>query len=93
MANELEPRGIRVNSINPAWSWTELVHQLMMDRATRNESNLEEEADKISETVPLGRMGKVEEFGRAVACLASPAASFIHGHALMFNGGAVKAAL
>jgi NAD(P)-dependent dehydrogenase (short-subunit alcohol dehydrogenase family) len=38
-------------------------------------------------------MGTVEEYGKTVAWLASPAASFINGHALMFDGGATKTAL
>jgi 3-oxoacyl-[acyl-carrier protein] reductase len=90
MANELGPRGIRINSINPAWTWTERVQQLMADRAKRNETSLEQEAGRVTEAVPLGRMGKVEEYGRSIAWLASPAASFIHGHALMFDGGATR---
>lgn len=93
LANELGPQGIRVNSINPAWTWTQRVEQLMQDRAQRNGVSQQEEADKVTEAVPLGRMGTVEEFGRTIAWLASPAASFIHGHALMFDGGAVKTAL
>ncbi|GAB4454252.1 MAG: SDR family oxidoreductase [Anaerolineales bacterium] len=93
LANELGPKGIRVNSINPAWTWTERVEQLMADRAARSGSTPEAEAAKVVSDVPLGRMGTVEEFARAAVWLASPAASFIHGHALMFDGGAVKAAL
>ncbi len=93
LANELGPKGIRVNSINPAWTWTERVEQLMHDRAARNGTTPEAEAAKVTSDVPLGRMGTVEEFARAAVWLASPAASFIHGHALMFDGGAVKAAL
>jgi 3-oxoacyl-[acyl-carrier protein] reductase len=93
LANEVGPRGIRVNSINPAWTMTERVEQLMDDRAARNDTNRDAEIAKLAETIPLQRTGTVEEFGRAIAWLASPAASFIHGHALMFDGGAVKAAL
>lgn len=93
LANELGPKGIRVNSINPAWTWTERVDQLMRDRAERSGTSAEIEAGKVTGNVPLGRMGTVEEFGKAIAWLASPAASFIHGHALMFDGGAVKASL
>ena len=33
-------------------------------------------------------MGDVEEFGRAATWLASPAASYIHGHALLCSMGA-----
>jgi 3-oxoacyl-[acyl-carrier protein] reductase len=93
LANELGPKGIRVNSINPAWTWTERVEQLMADRAMRNNSDIEAESAKVTNAVPLGRMGTVKEFAQAAVWLASPAASFIHGHALMFDGGAVKAAL
>jgi 3-oxoacyl-[acyl-carrier protein] reductase len=93
LANELGPKGIRVNSINPAWTWTERVEQLMADRAMRNNSDPATEAAKVTSDVPLGRMGTVEEYARAAVWLASPAASFIHGHALMFDGGAVKASL
>jgi 3-oxoacyl-[acyl-carrier protein] reductase len=93
MANELGPKGIRVNSINPAWTWTERVQQLMEDRVVRNDSSLEEEKARVASDVPLGRMGTAEEYGKTIAWLASPAASFIHGHALMFDGGAIKASL
>lgn len=93
LANELGPKGIRVNSINPAWTMTERVGELMEDRASRNKTSLEEEAMRVTSSVPLGRMGTVEEFGRTIAWLASPAASFINGHALMFDGGAIKASL
>ena len=93
LANELGPKGIRVNTINPAWTWTERVQQLMADRAARNQTTIEEEAAKVTADIPFGRMGTVEEYGRAIVWLASPAASFIHGHALMFDGGTTKAAL
>jgi 3-oxoacyl-[acyl-carrier protein] reductase len=93
LANELGPKGIRVNSINPGWTSTERVEQLVADRAARNNTSPEQEAAKITSEIPLGRMGTVEEFARAAVWLASPAASFIHGHALMVDGGIVKAAL
>jgi 3-oxoacyl-[acyl-carrier protein] reductase len=93
LANELGPKGIRINSINPAWTWTERVEALIKDRAERSGESIEEESSKVTASIPLGRMGNVEEFGRTIAWLASPAASFIHGHALLFDGGAVKAAL
>jgi 3-oxoacyl-[acyl-carrier protein] reductase len=93
LANELGPKGIRVNSINPAWTWTERVEQLMADRAQRNQTDVETESAKVTNAVPLGRMGTVQEFAQAAVWLASPAAAFVHGHALMFDGGAVKAPL
>jgi 3-oxoacyl-[acyl-carrier protein] reductase len=91
LANELGPKGIRVNSINPSYTWTDRVEQLMTDRAKANQTTVEAETAKATATLPLGRMGTLEEFGKTVAWLASPAAGFVHGHALMFDGGAVSA--
>ena len=69
------------------------LESLIADRAKRNKTSVEAEASKVTADIPLGRMGTEREFGRTVAWLASPAAAFIHGHALMFDGGAVKSAL
>jgi 3-oxoacyl-[acyl-carrier protein] reductase len=93
LANELGPMGIRVNSIHPGWTATERVVHLFEDRARRAGTTPESEAEKIIRSVPLGRLATVEEYGRTVAWLASPAASFVHGHALFLDGGIVKASL
>lgn len=93
LANELGPKGIRVNCINPGWTRTERVDQLLSSRAASHRTSVAEEEAHITRSIPLGRMATVEEYGRAVAWLASPAASYIHGHALSFDGGAIQTAL
>jgi len=93
MANELGAKGIRVNSINPTFTWTERVEHLLAYRVAKSDSTIEEEMAKAAAKIPLGRMGTTDEFGQAVAWLASPAASYIHGHALMFDGGMTSSPL
>ncbi len=93
MADELGPRGIRVNSIHPGWTGTERVVHLFDDRAKRSGATPEAEAQKIVDSIPLRRMATPDEIGRAIAWLASPAASYVHGHALLVDGGIVKAAI
>lgn len=93
LADELGPKGIRVNTIHPAWTHTDRVDQLMADRARRSGTSFEQEVAKAVLEIPLGRMATVEEYGQTVAWLASPAASFIHGHALLFDGGVVRTPL
>ena len=93
LADELGPKGIRVNTINPTWTQTGRVDHLMADRAQRAGTTPEQEAAKATAEIPLGRMATVEEYGRTIAWLASPAASFIHGHALIFDGGVVRTPL
>ncbi len=93
LANELGPDGIRVNSINPSWTETERVTQILSHNAASSGTSIETQKELLTASIPLGRAGTTEEYGRTVAWLASPAASFIHGHALMFDGGQVRAAL
>ncbi|MBN2554968.1 MAG: SDR family oxidoreductase [Anaerolineales bacterium] len=93
LADELGPQGIRVNSINPGWTQTDRVAQLLANRAHLKGTTALEEEQQITAGIPLGRMGSVEEFGRTIAWLASPAAAYIHGHALMFDGGSTRSSL
>ena len=87
LALELGPLGIRVNSILPAWTQTERVTELMEARARSNQSTAEDEVAKLSRESPLGRLGTPEEFARAAVFLLSPAASYLTGVMLSFDGG------
>lgn len=93
LANEFGAQGVRVNSINPTYTRTDRVDQLLRARAEKEGITMEEVAASLGRNMPLGRVGTPEEFGKAVAWLASPAASYIHGHALMFDGGATRSPL
>jgi 3-oxoacyl-[acyl-carrier protein] reductase len=79
LASELGPRGIRVNAVAPGWVLTDL---------SRSALEGAEGAD-IVDRIPLGRAGRPEEIAGPVAFLASDLASYMHGHVLSVNGGAV----
>ncbi len=71
-------QGIRVNCLCPGFIDTPL------NRALGDEEGFRAyERDKI----PLGRRGRPEEVAAAYAFLASDEASFIHGAALVVDGG------
>ena len=93
LALELGAEGIRFNSILPAWTNTERVHELMSARAQANQTTVQEEVQKQAKDSPLGRMGTPEEFANAAVFLLSPAASYITGVMLSVDGGMYKGTL
>ncbi|HEX6271327.1 MAG TPA: SDR family oxidoreductase, partial [Anaerolineales bacterium] len=89
LALDLGKEGIRFNSIMPGWTMTERVQELMAFRAKNHGTTIEEETEKQTAEIPLGRMGQPQEFANAAVFLVSPAASFIHGVALPVDGGII----
>ncbi|XP_063242284.1 3-oxoacyl-[acyl-carrier-protein] reductase FabG-like [Bacillus rossius redtenbacheri] len=82
VALELAPRGVRVNSVNPGVTVTEL----------QKRGGLDDEAyarflERSRETHALGRPGTPLEVARAIAFLASDDASFITGASVPVDGG------
>ena len=86
LADELGPRGIRVNGLLPGRVGTERVAEL--DEST---GDAEAARARAIATIPLGRYGEPAEFGRAAAFLLSPAASFVSGVMLPVDGGMLRA--
>lgn len=85
LADELGPRGIRVNALLPGRISTERVRHLDAQSGDPAAARAAAEA-----TIPLGRYGEPEEFGRAAAFLLSPAASFLTGVMLPVDGGLTR---
>lgn len=79
LASELVSDHIRVNAVCPGYIYTERVEELMSASASAKET--------IDAKIPLGRMGKPEEFGPVCAFLLSPVSSYIHGALLLVDGG------
>jgi NAD(P)-dependent dehydrogenase (short-subunit alcohol dehydrogenase family) len=46
--------------------------------------------DEVIQTIPMGRIGRVEELAKTVAWLASDEASYITGQNLLLDGGMVR---
>ncbi|CAN5855603.1 SDR family oxidoreductase [soil metagenome] len=91
LASELASDGIRVNCISPGRIETERINQLDEANAEKQNISLEEVKRRSLESIPMGRLGDPEEFGRVAAFLCSEAASYMTGSTLFVDGGSVKA--
>lgn len=81
-ALELAPRKIRVNSVSPGPTQTEVMKKVGLDEATVNGI-----MDMVVEKVPLKQMGKSEDVAKMVSYLSSEASKFITGSDFIMDGG------
>lgn len=78
-ALQYAPFGIRINVVCPAFTAIE-----GMGEALAADPNADA---PLRATIPLGRVGRMEEVAEAVTWLGSDASSFCVGHALALDGG------
>jgi NAD(P)-dependent dehydrogenase (short-subunit alcohol dehydrogenase family) len=81
-ALEYARNGIRVNAVCPGVIDTPLVDRMVADRPKL--------ANILVSAEPIGRKGRPEEIGEAVAWLCSEAASFVTGWPMAVDGGLVS---
>lgn len=90
LANELASEGITVNTLCPGPTLTDRIESLARQRAERSGTSVEEELRAQERDVPMGRLGRPEEFAALVAFLASEQAAFITGATIQIDGGVIR---
>jgi 3-oxoacyl-[acyl-carrier protein] reductase len=82
-----------VNQIIPGRIDTDRVRHL--DRINAQKAGITPDAQRARaiDTIPMGRYGETDEYGRAAAFLLSEAASYITGATLQVDGGLIRSVL
>jgi NAD(P)-dependent dehydrogenase (short-subunit alcohol dehydrogenase family) len=83
--NDLKDRKIRVNVISPG-----PIDTPILDGLGDSEEQRKGIKDHLTSLIPLGRMGRPEEIGKAALFLASEDSSFIAGVELFVDGGTAQ---
>lgn len=78
---DIKGSGVRINLLSPGPVDTESLRNMLAEHA-------EAVIQSLSEKSTIGRIGEAQEIGKAVAFLASDAASYINGIELFADGGA-----
>lgn len=76
MARELASRNITVNAVAPGFIQTDMTNKLS-----------DEQKAKLTQNIPLGRLGKSEDIAKVVAFLCSDQADYITGQVISVDGG------
>lgn len=76
VAHEVGSRGITCNVVAPGFIDTDMTRALD-----------EQQRERLTGTIPLGRLGEPEDVAACVGFLASPASAYLSGQTLHVNGG------
>ncbi len=90
LANEVGPKGVRVNMISPGFIETSGAHGMIVQLAQSSGTSEDAARQQIMNMIggiPIGRPGQPEEVAELVAFLASDRAASIHGADYVIDGG------
>jgi NAD(P)-dependent dehydrogenase (short-subunit alcohol dehydrogenase family) len=83
LADRFGGDGIRVNSINPGFSNTQMLADSDLGSGVQGRIA----AKMLKETIPAGRFGEAEEVANVALFLASDMSSYVNGESILVDGG------
>jgi len=87
---DLSKDNVLINNMAPYYVATKRIDYLMEETAQKRGITKEAAFQNIIKEIPMGRLGKPEEFGDFVAFLCSERNSYVTGATIQFDGGAYK---
>ncbi|MGZ8710162.1 MAG: SDR family oxidoreductase [Thermoanaerobaculia bacterium] len=90
LADQVAKDNILVNALLPGHILTDRQRELNAIRAREQNVSVDTYSAGVEEKIPMGRYGRAEEIGDAVAFLCSERASYITGVSLQVDGGIIR---
>ena len=93
LAKEVAPFGITINNILPGLMDTGALKRVITNRAKREGISEDEVKLNMANSVPMQRLGTVDDFGFACVFLSSKHAAYITGQNICIDGGLTKSVI
>jgi 3-oxoacyl-[acyl-carrier protein] reductase len=90
LALEIAKSGVTVNVLAPGSHETPAIERVIEKNKASLNISFDEAKDKMEKNIPVGRMGKAEEFASLAAWLLSPHAGYVTGQTISHDGGSIK---
>jgi 3-oxoacyl-[acyl-carrier protein] reductase len=90
VAREVAPHNVTINAILPGMFDTDRIKSMVSKQSQNRNVTEQTVLNERLATIPAGRLGTAEEFGKMCAFLASDHAGFITGQNILMDGGAFR---
>ena len=87
LSREVVKDNILINTVCPGMFYTSRLENLVKTRAANNHISEEEQWQLMNNNIPIGRVGRTEEFAPMVVFLCSEKATYITGDTIQIDGG------
>ena len=85
--------GITANTMGPGFHETAALERLFRKKSEQEGIDIEKARLKSLESIPVGALGKAEDFASLAAWLLSPLSAFVTGQVFFLEGGTLRASL
>ncbi|MBD3616813.1 MAG: SDR family oxidoreductase [Gracilimonas sp.] len=90
LALEVAKSGVTANVLAPGSHETPAIERVISKNKASLNISFEEAKEKMEANIPVGRMGKAEEFASLATWLLSPHAGYVTGQTISHDGGSIQ---
>ncbi|MFA8434461.1 MAG: SDR family oxidoreductase [Marinifilaceae bacterium] len=89
VSQEMAQSGITFNILAPGYHETPAINRLLDKKAEQERITPDLAKNKITQTLPMGRMGNPDDLGKLAVWLLSPNSGYITGQTISIDGGQI----
>ncbi len=90
LAHEVASKGVTVNVLAPGSHETPAIERVIKNNSSMKDISFDEAKAEMEKNIPVGRMGKAEEFASLATWLLSPHSGYVTGQTISHDGGSVS---